>query len=175
MPGPRRRAAVVFDFILNGLAAVAAVLLVTMMLITVLRVVLRAGFNIGLLGVDQIAGILMVYVTFLGAGWVLRKDGHVAVDLVLVHLPPPVRRTIEIIGSLVASAACLVIAYYAVFAVKLSLERGILVAAEFEIPRAVYLVVIPVGCALLGIQFLRRAVRLYRRDFEARDVPRMEA
>lgn len=163
------------DILLGAFGAVAAVLLIVMMLATVLRVVLRAFFNYGILGVDQISGILMVYIAFLGAAWVLRRDGHVTVDIFLTVLSPRARRVLEIVGSMIGAAACLMISYYSFLAVRQSLQRGILVAAELEIPRAVNLVVIPIGCFLLGIEFVRRAARLYRGEMSGRDEPRMEA
>jgi TRAP-type C4-dicarboxylate transport system permease small subunit len=164
-----------FDVLLNVFAVVSGMLLVIMMVATVVRVVARAFFNHGILGVDQISGTMMVYIAFLGAAWVLRKDGHVTVDIFLTILPQKARRALEILGSLVASGACLAICYFSVLAIRLSLQRGIVVAAELEIPRAVNLIVIPIGCFLLGIEFIRRAMRLYRGKMTMREMPRLEA
>ncbi|MTW18627.1 TRAP transporter small permease subunit [Rhodoplanes serenus] len=178
-PPPRRRIESglgrAFDMLLNAFALVSGALLVAMMLATVLRVALRTVFNYGILGVDQVSGIFMVYCAFLGAAWVLRRDGHVTVDILVATLPPRARRFFEILASVIGAAACLTIAYFSVVAVQLSLQRGIVVAAELEIPRAVNLIAIPVGCFLLGIEFIRRGLRLYRGELGPRDVPRMEA
>ena len=95
-----------FDFILNLFAGIAAVLLVVMMLATVLKVVLRALFNHGILGIDQISGTMMVYITFLGAAWVLRRDGHVAVDIVTANLRPQVQRGVMFVSSLIGNRSC---------------------------------------------------------------------
>lgn len=164
-----------FDFILDFFAAIAAVLLVVMMLATVLKVVLRALFNHGILGIDQISGTLMVYVTFLGAAWVLRRDGHVAVDIVTANLRPQVQRVVMFVSSLIGAAVCFVLTWFATKAVLLSLQRGIVVAAELEIPRAVNLWVIPLGCLLLGMEFLHRAIRFRSGEAVISDTPRLEA
>lgn len=164
-----------FDFILNLFAGIAAVLLVVMMLATVLKVVLRALFNHGILGIDQISGTMMVYITFLGAAWVLRRDGHVAVDIVTANLRPQAQRVVMFVSSLIGAAVCFVLTYFATSAVMLSLQRGVIVAAELEIPRAVNLWVIPLGCLLLGFEFLRRAVRFRRGEAVISDTPRLEA
>lgn len=152
----------IFDIITNTLAFISGLILVSMMLMTVIKVALRVILNHGILGVDQISGIMMVYMTFLGAAWVLRKDGHVTVDLIVSSVPPKVSRVMHVVSSLIGSAVCFAITYYGTNAVLLSLRRGVMVAAELEIPRAVNLVVIPLGCFLLGIEFLRRAGRYYR-------------
>ena len=164
-----------FDFILDFFAVIAALLLVSMMLATVTKVVMRALFNHGILGIDQISGTMMVYITFLGAAWVLRRDGHVSVDIVVANLRPHVPRLVMFVSSLVGAAVCFLLTWFGTKAVLLSLERGILVAAEIEIPRAVNLVVIPLGCFLLGVEFLRRAVRFHRGEIMLSETPRPEA
>ncbi|MHA6688630.1 TRAP transporter small permease [Mesorhizobium sp. A556] len=163
-----------FDFMLDFFAGVASVLLVVMMLATVLKVVFRALFNHGILGIDQVSGTMMVYITFLGAAWVLRRDGHVSVDIVTANLRPQVRNVVMSVSSLIGAVVCFVLAWFGTSAVLLSLQRGVVVAAELDIPRAVNLWVIPVGCLLLGIEFLRRAVRFYKGEVVISDTPRLE-
>ncbi|MGS1096869.1 TRAP transporter small permease (plasmid) [Aquamicrobium terrae] len=148
-----------FDRLLDVTAVLASVILMVMMLATVAKIAIRATFNIGILGIDQISGIMMVYMTFLGAAWVLRSEGHVMVDLLTASVGPRTQRALNILSSLIGAAVCFAMTYYASKAIGLSLRRGVVVAAELEIPRAVSLFAIPVGCVLLGIEFLRRARR----------------
>ncbi|MBZ8134767.1 TRAP transporter small permease [Afifella sp. IM 167] len=149
------------DRLLGFFAAIAGVLLVVMMLATVVKVAMRAALNQGILGIDQISGTMMVYITFLAAAWVLRKEEHVSVEIFVSWLRPAYGRWLQVASSLIGAAACLSLAYFSTKAVLLSLHRGIVVAAELEIPRAINLGVIPLGCFILGIEFLRRAVRFY--------------
>lgn len=151
-----------FDGLLNLFAFLACLLLILLMLATVTKVGMRVFFGHGIHGIDQISGSMMVYITFLGAAWVLRKDGHVTVDIILTIIPKNAERIMQIISSLIGGAVCLIMAYYGYHAVMISIKRGIMVAAELEIPRAYNLVVIPIGCLLLGLEFIRRALRFYR-------------
>ncbi len=164
-----------FDLILNALAVAAGAVLMTMMLATVVKVVLRVFFNHGLLGIDQVSGIMMVYLTFFGAAWVLRNEGHVTIDILTSALPEKARRVVGVVCSLVGAAACLTIAYFSTVATGLSIQRGVMVAAELEIPRAVNLWAIPFGCTLLGLEFLRRAARIYTGDAVTPAFEKMEA
>lgn len=164
-----------FDRLLDIAAVAAGAILVAMMLATVVKVVMRALFNHGILGIDQISGIMMVYLTFLGAAWVLRRDGHVSVDIITSNLSPKAHRWVMTLSSLVGALVCFVITWFATKAVLLSLQRGIMVAAELEIPRAVNLWVIPFGCLLLGLEFLRRSIRFWRGEMTLSDTPRLEA
>lgn len=165
----------IFDRVLDIAGLLASLILVAMMLATVVKVFMRAVYNHGILGIDQVSGIMMVYMTFLGAAWVLRRDGHVTVDILTGALPAGPRMAVNVIGSLIGAAACLVIAYFSSQAVATSLARGVMVAAELEIPRAINLAVIPLGAFLLGIEFIRRAMRFARGEMVASDQPRMEA
>ncbi|MGU3576158.1 TRAP transporter small permease [Brucellaceae bacterium C25G] len=153
-----------YDFILSFFAFIACLTLIAMMLATVIKVGMRVFFNYGIHGIDQISGIMMVYITFLGAAWVLRKDGHVTVDILMTIVSPPTRRIMLVVSSIISAVVCLLMAYYGYQAIVRSIQRGIMVASELEIPRAINLAVIPVGCFLLGVEFILRTLRFIRAD-----------
>jgi len=98
---------------------------------------------------------------------VLRRDEHVTVDLLLGQVTPPARRMLLLAAALIGAAVSLALAALGAVEVVTSLQRGIRIPAEIEMPRAVNLVVIPIGFLLLGLQFLRRAFHLRRHDAPA--------
>lgn len=149
----------VFDLILNTGAVLAAVLLIAVMLATSVKVVFRYGLREGLIGVDQISGTMLLYITFLGAAWVLRREEHVTIDLLLSALSPAVRRHLHVVSSVLGALVCLTLAVFGTIEVISSWQKGIRIPAEIEIPRAINLVVIPLGYLCLGLQFIRRARR----------------
>lgn len=150
-----------FDALLSIGAVLSGALMIGIMLVVCLKVFFRYVLGYGWMGVDQLSGIMLLYLTFLGAAWVLSRDEHVTIDVVLTYLPPPVQRVLIIVNSIICAAVCLLVCIYAGLEVYGSLHRGVLVAAELVIPRAVYLAVIPVGFLFLWIQFVRRAWRAY--------------
>jgi len=161
-PRPRGLAARLawgFDRLVDAGAALAAILLIAVMLMTTVKVVFRYGLHQGLIGVDQLSGTLLLYITFLGAAWLLRRDEHVQIDLLIGVLPERVRRGLFVASSLAGALICLTLAVYGGIEAVTSWQRGIRIAAEIEIPRAVNLIVIPFGFACLSAQFLRRAWR----------------
>ena len=157
------RAVRIFDLIVDGGAILAAVLMVGVMLTTTVKVVFRYGLREGLIGIDQISGTMLLYITFLGAAWVLRREEHVTLDLLIGRIAPEVRRQFLIWGSIAGAAVCLAVSGFGTFETVTSWQRGIRIPAELEIPRAVNLVAIPVGCLFLALQFARRAWRHWRR------------
>ena len=147
------------DLVMRAGAALAGALIVFIMALVCLKVLLRYGFNVGIVGVDQISGSLLLYITFLGAAWVARQDGHVRVDILTSGLGQRTRALVDTITSFLVAAACAVVFFYSTDEVIFSLRRNINVAAELEIPRAINLAVIPLGTLLLAIEFARQGVR----------------
>jgi C4-dicarboxylate transporter, DctQ subunit len=152
------RAIYVFDRVVDAGAVISAALLVATMLATTVKVVFRYGLHTSLIGVDEISGTLLLYIGLLGAAWVLRRDEHVIVDLLLGRVGERGRRMLLVVSSLIGAVVCLIIAVYGTLEVINSIQRGIRIPAEIEMPRAVNLIVIPIGFLLLSIQFVRRAL-----------------
>ena len=149
----------IFDSVLDAGAALSGALLVAVMLLTSIKVVFRYGLREGLMGVDQISGTLLLYIAFLGAAWVLRREEHVTIDLLVTQLGPRNRRWLTCANSVLGALICLVVAFYGTVEAVTSWQRGILIPAEIEIPRVINLGVIPLGAFLLSLQFMRRARR----------------
>ena len=149
----------VFDWLLDAGAALAGALLVAVMLLISIKVIFRYGLREGLMGVDQISGTLLVYIAFLGAAWVLRREEHVTIDLLVTRLGPQSRRWLTCVNSCLGALICLVVTFYGSVEAVTSWQRGILIPAEIEIPRVINLGVIPLGAFLLSLQFMRRARR----------------
>ena len=152
----------IFDAVLNVGGAVAGGLLVAVMLIVCTKVVFRYFLHEGLLGIDQISGTLMVYITFFGAAWVLRREEHVAIDFLVMRFSPDLRRWLNVLVSAICAVICLVLTVFGTIAVISSWQKGILIPAEIEMPRAINLAVIPLGALLLLIQFIRRGLFFFR-------------
>jgi TRAP-type C4-dicarboxylate transport system permease small subunit len=167
---PVQRALRLFDRLIGLGAVLAALLLIAVMLATTVKVIFRYGLGQSLIGVDQISGMLLLYITFLGAAWVLRRDEHVTIDLLLGRLTPRTRLVLMVTSSFMGAAVCFVLTVFGTLEVITSLQRGIRIPAEIELPRAVYLIVIPLGSLLLTFQFLRRA-RTFLRGAEAPPPP----
>jgi C4-dicarboxylate transporter, DctQ subunit len=157
----------IFDIIIDAGAFLAALLLVVTMLATTVKVFFRYGLHQSLIGVDQISGTLLLYTAFLGAAWVLRRDEHVTIDLLLSHVGRRTRWFLTVMSAFIGAAVCLVVAIFGTVEVMSSIERGIRIPAEIEMPRAVNLIVIPFGFLCMSLQFLRRALHDLRQD----DVP----
>lgn len=151
-----------FDCIIDIGGVIAAVLLIAVMLATTVKVIFRYGLREGLIGVDQIGGTMLLYISMLCAAWVLRRNEHVTIDLLLSHVGPRARWLLTVVSAFAGVAVCLVVTVFGTLEVIDSIRTGVRIPAEIEMPRAVNLIVIPIGFLLLALQFLRQAVDLLK-------------
>ncbi|MFC1938133.1 TRAP transporter small permease [Chloroflexota bacterium] len=98
----------------------------------------------------------LLYVTFLVATWVLRREGHVGMDLVLNKLKPRTQAKVNINTSVVGAIICLVLAWYSAQSVLDNFRLDTFIDSPLEPPKYAVLAIIPFGTFLLFIQFLRR-------------------
>ena len=95
-------------------------------------------------------------ITFLGAPWVLRERGHIAIELLVERLPEAARRraarAVEVLGALV----CAVLLYYACRQLWRSYAAQNLVYETFAFPEWWQYVLPPPIFALLCALYLRQ-------------------
>jgi len=135
----------------------AGILLFFLMLSVGLEVVLRYFFNRPTIWVAEVSGYILLYITFLVAAWVLRREGHVKMDLVISRLSPKTQSLINAITSVVGAIIFLLLTWYGVKATWYLFQVHDLTATLMRVPKFIIVAIIPVGSFLFFTQFLRRA------------------
>lgn len=74
-------------------------LTVLMVLLTFAIVILRYGFNLGWIWVQESLTYLHVMVFTIAAAWTLQQDGHVRVDIFYASMTEPRRALVDLLGS----------------------------------------------------------------------------
>ncbi len=156
----------IFDRTISLLAFLAAILLILIMLSVSAEVFMRQSLARPLVGVLEITEISLLFITFLGAAWLLKRDGHVKMDLVINRLGPRTQVVVNIIMSILAAITCLVIVWYSAEVTWDHFQRGLIRPGFLEVPNVYVLPVIPLGIFLLFVQFLRR-IYGYLRSWKA--------
>ncbi|MCU0983607.1 MAG: TRAP transporter small permease [Acetobacteraceae bacterium] len=85
-----------------------AAALLAMLVMVFGNVVLRYGFDSGILVAEELSRVLFVWVTFLGAVAVMQRRGHLGFDLVVRALPLRARLVCRVVSGLLMLACCLV-------------------------------------------------------------------
>ncbi len=157
-----------FDRIIGVMAGAASVILAFAFLSVCVDVVMRYFLNRPMIWVEELTEESLLYITFLGAAWVLRREGHVKIDLVVNRLGWRAQTWLGIVSSIVGIVISLVLIYYGARVTWDQWVRGVYWTTTLSIPNAYYLVIVPIGSFLLLIQFLRRT---YRQCIELRASP----
>lgn len=87
--------------LIAGCGKAVAWLTVVMVLLTFTIVILRYGFNLGWIWLQESLTYLHVLVFSVAAAWTLQQDGHVRVDIFYTNMTQKNRALVDLIGSLV--------------------------------------------------------------------------
>ncbi len=88
----------IIDFCFLVLKAAIAALLAAMVVLVFGNVVLRYGFNSGIVVSEEAARWLLVWLTFLGAIVALREHRHLGIDTLVRKLSPRAKRVVFVIN-----------------------------------------------------------------------------
>jgi C4-dicarboxylate transporter DctQ subunit len=152
----------VFDGIVNACAVLAAVLVTIMMISISASVVARTFFDSTWLGLVEFTQTGILYVTFLGAPWVLKQERHVVMDLITGKLSPRNQLIINIITSIICALMCLVLTGYSTAVTWERWSERVYLYDLLHVLDAYVLLIIPIGSLMLFIQFLRRTKGFFK-------------
>ena len=153
----------VFEHMMTAFTVIAGVLCILMMLGISTEVVTRYFFKMPILGMLEASEMTMLYVTFLAAAWVLKKEGHVSMDLINSYLSPRTLGILNVFLSLIGASIALVLLWYGAKVTIGAFQEGTHMPGNMEINTGYQLLIIPVGSLLLFIQFLRRAYGFWKK------------
>ena len=145
-----------FDGTINVLAVLGAILIAFVFVTVSLEVVLRYFLHSPMNWVVQTSQYSLIFITFLGAAWVLRLDKHVTMEIVLNRLQPRNQDLLRTITSIAGALICLVLVVYGIQVTLDLFHRGIYDPQVLDVPMAPLVAISPLGSFMLFLQFLRR-------------------
>jgi len=149
---------ILFDHIISAFAYVAAVVLVSTMLIVGADVIVRTlGEGGRIFWAVEVSEYCLLFITFLASAWLLKEDGHVKMDIVLSRLTPKTQALLNSIISIIGAIICLILVWYGIESTWDHFQLNYMVYGLLRIPKWTLLLIIPIGSALLFIQFFRRS------------------
>ena len=148
----------IIDRCIIALAGTAAVLMLVIMLAVCFAMASRYLFNRPFAFLIDYTSYSLVYITFLGAPWLLQLRKHIAVDILVETFPPRLSRWWGVGLDLLTMVISAVV-FYVSAVLTMNFYTGGVVTIDFSsTPRWLLLVSIPVGCFFLAIQALRNAL-----------------
>ncbi len=151
-----------FGGIINRLEELLlAVSLAVMTLLTALQVVLRYGFDSGLIWSLEATSYAFSWLLVIGMSLCVRNGSHIATDLALKQLAALPRRIAEAVQHAICIAYAAMMLYGSVWLVIRLQQMGHM-ARDIELPRWLLTVVLPLGFSLLTWRLLQAALGFWR-------------
>ena len=154
---PISRASHIFNRILDIAVVIAGIILIYMMLSVCVDVVMRYFFNMPTIWVVEVAAYCLLFITFLVAAWVLKREGHVKIELLLDRMRPGGQNLLNGITSIIAAIVFLVITWYGIKITWNLYQTNFIVNTVLMPPKFIIMFIIPLGTLLFSIQLVIRA------------------
>jgi TRAP-type C4-dicarboxylate transport system permease small subunit len=145
-----------YELTIRTLAYLAALVLGAMALLVTLDVVLRNVGAGGLPWVNEVSEYSLPIATLLVAPWLLHRNEHVRLDVLLASLPRKVSRALERAADVFGMAICAIFVWYSVRLIVDSARLGSMVVKTLTVPEWWQYALVPVCFGLLAVEFARR-------------------
>lgn len=146
----------IFERVLDGFSFLSGSVLIFMSISINIEVIMRYCFNRPTSWAVDFNGYALIYMTFLSAAWVLKKDGHVKIEILLDYLPKKVQRILNVITSAIGASLSAIFTWYSLQIMLEALRQKEMFVESVIVPRWPILMVMPIGAFLLVLQFIRR-------------------
>lgn len=146
-----------WEALLTSLGHLVALLTAVMTLAVAYEVVARYFFRRPTTWAVDFTEYALLYVTFLGAAWVLRDGAHIRVEFIVERFGPKPRLALSAIISLVAAGVVAVLMWKGVEVTWEAYVKGQAMLNPWRVPRWLLMLPIALGSLLLMIEFLRQA------------------
>lgn len=152
----------VLDWLIDLSALVGAFLVLFMASSIGLNVLLRRVFHAPLDWALPITEFSLLWITFMAAPVVLRREGHVRMTAITELLSDRPKFWLYVIGSIVGAVVCGILTWQTFETTMDQFRSGSTLLQGIEVKRALVSWVIPYGFTLLGLQFVRMTVNALR-------------
>jgi TRAP-type C4-dicarboxylate transport system permease small subunit len=149
----------IFDRIIDFMALLAGILLVAAVLIVCWEIGMRYFFQKPLVWMVEVCEYILFSIAFLGAPWLLKKGGHVSVDVVTEYMGSKNRARMRLLSL---TSGVLISAIITWFSFETALEcyrTGVLVTKTINVPKHYFIFLICLGYLSLLFEFARQLFR----------------
>jgi len=139
---------------------IASLMMAGLVIIVCFDLALRYFFNAPLLWGTEVTEIFLLYITFLGTGWVFREDGHVVVDIFSGQVKGRMKKGLIVFEYLLIAFVAAILVYYGFEATYDHYRRGVFNPTILETPIAWIIIIIPIGSIPLLLEVFIKGWKL---------------
>ncbi|MCA0939582.1 TRAP transporter small permease [Yangia mangrovi] len=144
-----------YDNVLTGMAILSGLLLLWMMVSIIVSVTMR---NLGLQPFAWLFTSLeygLLYMTMLGAPWLVREKGHVHIELFTASLSPAGQRVVSRLVAVLCVLVCVVLAWKGVELVAKNFTRNDFDVRAYYTPKWMLTLAFPISFGVMALEFGR--------------------
>ena len=135
--------------------ALLVLLLTAMIVLAGTQILLRNFFDSGIVWIDPLLRVLVLWLGLLGAMVATRNNKHISIDLLSRFLKRDIYCLVQSVVAQISAWTCLVIAWYGLNWIRLDYEDG--VTSFAGIPAWMLEIIIPVAFASVGLRYLLKS------------------
>jgi TRAP-type C4-dicarboxylate transport system permease small subunit len=148
---------VLFDKLLNLMAALAGVILVFIVGAVCYTIGMRYFFKQTTIWIMQTTEYALLWIVFLATTWLLREGGHITTDIIYTHLSGKAKACLDAVMFVMGGFACIIMLYFGITYMYECITCNVTDVRAITVPKSTVFVIIPIGSFLLTVQFFRMA------------------
>jgi TRAP-type C4-dicarboxylate transport system permease small subunit len=147
--------------ITNAIKSILMILMVMMVITVSYGVFTRFILNSSASWTGELAGYILVWITFFGSAWAIFDKSHISFDSLVEKLPRVVGSSIKFLFNLAMIFFVSVMTYYGFIVTKSSIYDATL---TLPLSRGIVFAVVPVSGLIMIIGFMVEIVLLFRKQ-----------
>lgn len=109
-----------------------------------------------LLWILQFNEYALLWITFLGTAWVLKRNKHVSIDLVTGRVSRSSQTWFRLFHCLLGMVLCMIFLWYSGYTTFEQYQRNVIDVQAIDISKYIILIIIPIGFFALVVEFARQ-------------------
>jgi TRAP-type C4-dicarboxylate transport system permease small subunit len=166
MDGKKGKPDCLLEMVNDVMAGVGSLMVIFMMLAISYSVLSRYLLNRPIAWIVEVSSYLMLYITFLGAAWLLRRDGHVAIDLFTNRLSSKHVALCKSATSIAGALVGFILTWKGTLVTLDYFTRDVVTMGILNTPQFLLVAIIPVGGFMLLVEFVLRIFHFGREGFK---------
>lgn len=146
----------IFDRIIDLMAFLAGVMLVGAVLIVCFEIWMRYLVRKPQVWTVEVCEYILFAIAFLGAPWLLKKGGHVSIDIIVAQMAPKTQIYLGLFSKAMGILISVIICGFSMATSWDAYISGVVVIKTLSIPKYYFLMLIALGYFLLLIEFGRQ-------------------
>ncbi|MBN1907105.1 MAG: TRAP transporter small permease [Deltaproteobacteria bacterium] len=158
-----QKAEYIFDKIIDCMLTLAAAIVVLDALAVSMDVILRKVIGFTWAPLYEIITYSLLWMTFLGATAIMRKNGHVKMDSITSILSPKNEALLNVISHSICILVAAIMLFYTIKLTTADYQANFILASILNPPKWPIEIIIPIGFFMLFLQLIRNTRDFYKR------------